>query len=105
MISAMRTDHVRRSLRATDAMYQGHRRSRFVAEPGVAPSHHRDQHGIEFESLPCQAILDATAVAFAARAIEDAVADQVAQPRAQDVARDSGALLELVKAMASEERL
>src|ERR1700722_8312422 len=105
MISAMRADHVGSSLCATDAMYQGHRRSRFVAEPRVTPSHHRDQHGIEFESLARQPIFDATAVTFAARAIEDAVAHQVAQPRAQDVARNSGALLKLVEAVASEKRL
>src|SRR6202008_2109670 len=88
-----------------DAMDQGHRRPRFVAEPGVAPSHHRDQHGIKLESLPGQPILDAAAVAFAASAVENSVAHEVAQPRAQDVAGDSDALLKLVKAVASEKRL
>src|SRR5260370_33698910 len=71
MIAAMRADHVRYGLRAADAMYQRHRRPRFVAEPGVAPSHHCDEHGIELESLAGQAILDAAAVAIAACAIED----------------------------------
>src|SRR5260370_42441833 len=40
MISAMRTDHVRRSLRAADAMYQGHRRSPFLPFPRGPPSAH-----------------------------------------------------------------
>src|SRR5260221_4386608 len=86
-------------------MYQCHRRPGFVAEPGVAPSHHRDQHGIKFEALPGQPILDRATVAFAARTIEDSVAHQVAQSRAQDVARDSSSILKLVEPMASEKRL
>src|SRR5271170_1135203 len=105
VISAMRADHFGRGLGAADAMYQRHRRPRLVAEPRVAPSHHRHQHGIEIDSLARQAILDAAAVAFTARAIEDSVAHQVAQSRAQDVARDSRALLKLVEAMVSEKRL
>src|SRR5258707_7240362 len=105
MVSAMRADHIRYGLRAAGAMYQRHRRPRFVAEPGVAPSHHRDEHGIELESLAGQPILDAAAVALAASAIEDSVAHQIAQPLAQDVARDSGSILKLVEAMASEKRL
>src|SRR5208337_1821524 len=105
MIPAMRTDHVRRGLRAADAMYKRHRRTRFVTEPRVAPSHHCDQHGVELESFAGQPILDPAAVALTARTIEDSVAHQVAQPRAQDVARDSGPLLKLVEAMASEKRL
>ena len=58
MLPAMRTDQIRRGFRTADSMDQGHRRPRFVTEPGVAPSHHRDQHGIELESFPGQPILD-----------------------------------------------
>src|SRR3984957_17173288 len=105
MVAAMRADHIGHGLRTADPMYQRHRRSGFIAEPSITPSHHRDQNRVEFESFPGQPILDAAAVAFAARAIEDAVAHQVAQPRAQDVARNSGALLKLVEAVASEKRL
>src|SRR5208282_3582877 len=82
MLPAMRTDHIRRHLRAADAMYQRHRRPRFVSEPRVAPSHHCDQDGIEFESLPGQPILDAAVVALTTRAIDDSVSHQVTQPRA-----------------------
>src|ERR1700691_1549850 len=105
VIPAMRTDHVRRGLRPASTMYQRHRRPRFVAEPGVAPSHHRDQNRIELESFPGQPILDASAVAFATCAIEDSVAHQVAQSRAQDVTRDAGALLKLIKPVPPHKRL
>src|SRR5580658_11062431 len=92
VIAAMRTDHVGRGLGAASAMDQCHRRARFVAQPGVAPSHHRDEDGVEFEALARQAILDAAGVAFAAGAIEDVIAHQVAQPRAEDIARDAGGI-------------
>src|SRR5271156_5106088 len=42
VIAAMRADHVGRGFGATGAMDQCHRRTGFVAQPGVAPSHHRD---------------------------------------------------------------
>src|SRR5271154_3725458 len=82
VIAAMRTDHVGSGLGAADAMDERHRGAGFVAQPGVAPSHHRNEDGIKLEALARQAILDAAGVAFAAGAIEDAVAHEIAQARA-----------------------
>src|SRR5271170_2848824 len=101
----MRTDHIGRGLGAAGAMDEGHRRAGLVAQPGVAPSHHRDEDRVEFEAFARQAILDAARVAFAAGAIENAVAHEIAQARAEDVARDAGGILKLVKAMAAEKGL
>src|SRR5271170_6631389 len=82
VIAAMRTDHVGSGLGAAGAMDEGHRGAGLVAQPGVAPSHHRNEDGIKLEALARQAILDAAGVAFAAGAIEDAVAHEIAQARA-----------------------
>src|SRR4029077_17051932 len=76
-----------------------------VAQPGVAPAHHRSEYRIEIEPLLGEAVLDTSVVTAAAHAIEDSIADQVAQPRAQYVARDTRPLLKLVEAMAAEKCL
>src|ERR1700683_4637932 len=95
-----------RGLRAmpTFAMHQCQRRPLFPRHPGVAPSHQADQHRIEVEAFFREPIFG-VALGAVIVALENPFRYQRLQPRAQNIARDTGRGLEFVEAAMPEKSL
>ena len=103
--SAMRAYERRMRLVAALAMEQFYRRPTLARHPPVAPSEHRNQDRIEVESLCREPILDVIAGRSIFDTFENSVTDQGSEPRAQDIARDSGTRLEFVETAPAQKSL
>src|SRR5579885_242370 len=103
--SATRAHKGGHRLGAASAMHQRERGPFFAAQPGVAPSHHREHHRIQVHPLFGQAVFDPGVFVLAFGAFENLVGHQGAQPGGEDIASNPGITLELIEAVASQKRL
>jgi hypothetical protein len=90
---------------ATSGMLDQHGRPGAAGEPGVAPSHERQDDRIQVATLVGEVVVRARGVLLVRATLDQAVLDEGIQPVDEDVSRDPEAVSDLIEPLPPKEEV